>query len=135
MTHLQVAIGIIVDGGRLLVTRRRQGSHLPGKWEFPGGKIHPGESAAACLHRELAEELGVTVAVLASMEQMSYDYDGVRVTLHPFVVKITGGTPAALAADELRWISLEQADRLDFPPANAPLLRQLQPVLRSLALV
>lgn len=135
MSYLQVAIGIIVRSGHILVTRRPEGGTFAGRWEFPGGKLLPDESATECLHRELAEELGVEVTIVGRLAPLSHDYGHLQVTLHPFVATLDRGQPAARASKELRWVSVQECVELDFPEANASLLRQLQPVLRSLGLV
>ena len=102
--------------------------------EFPGGKLEPKEGAQECLHRELHEELGVSVAIMARLEPLAHDYGELQVTLHPFVVMITSGEPAARRSAELRWVSSKEIRELDFPAASVPLLAQLEFILRSIPL-
>ena len=121
------AIGVIERDGRVLIAQRRRGAHLGGLWEFPGGKRRAGESAAACLRRELHEELGVTVRVGASLGELRYDYTTRRIRLAVHRCRIVGGTPCALGSATVRWVPLGRLAEYEFPPANAPLLRRLCP--------
>ena len=121
------AIGVIERDGRMLIAQRRRGAHLGGLWEFPGGKRRTGESAAACLRRELKEELGVTVRVGASLGELRYDYPTRRIRLAVHRCRIVGGTPRALGSAAVRWVPLGRLAQYEFPPANAPLLRRLWP--------
>ena len=122
------AIGVIERDGRVLITQRRPGAHLGGLWEFPGGKRRAGESAAACLRRELKEELGVTVRVGASLGELRYDYPTRRIRLAVHRCRIVAGTPRALGSAAIRWVPLARLAQYEFPPANTPLLRRLMGV-------
>lgn len=134
MTYVQVAIGIITRGGDVLVTRRAAGDRFEGLWEFPGGKLLPDESASDCLHRELEEELGVQVQIVARLAPIPHDYGSFKVTLHPFVAAIESGEPEPKSACELRWVPAAQVRDLPFPEANRELLDSIESVLRSLLL-
>lgn len=134
MAYLQVAVGVIVRDGRVLITRRNRDDQFHGMWEFPGGKLELNEGAQECLHRELDEELGVQVDVLARLAPMPHDYGTLKVTLHPFVVAITSGTPAARQSSELRWVTTEEMRELSFPDASVPLIAQLEFILTSMNL-
>ena len=119
------AIGVIERGGRVLITQRKRGAHLGGLWEFPGGKRRPGESVAACLRRELKEELGVRVRVGESLGNLCYDYPTRRVRLAVHRCTIVRGTPWVLDSASLRWIPRARLADVPFPPANVPLLHLL----------
>ena len=85
---IEVAAGLIRDAaGRYLITQRRRGSHLAGLWEFPGGKVEAGETPAACLRRELTEELSATFAVGALVETVRWEYPDRTVVLHFFACR------------------------------------------------
>jgi mutator protein MutT len=99
MTYVQVAIGVIVESGRMLVCQRPAGGSFAGLWEFPGGKLLPDVSATACLHRELEEELGITVSIAAPLAPISHDYDDLKVTLHPFIATLLTMLPAATTGE------------------------------------
>ena len=107
------------------MTRRQQGVHLEGFWEFPGGKCEPGESYAACLARELREELAVDAAIGAPLLTTSHQYPDRRVELH-FLRCELRGEPAPQQGQALRWIMRDNLAALEFPPADEELIRLLQ---------
>ncbi len=120
---LEVAAGVIVDTRGLLITRRREGTHLAGLWEFPGGKIRRGEEVHTALHRELREELGIDVEVGRLLQVVEHSYpDTGAVRLHFHVCRIRRGIPAPLAAAEVRWVEPSAMGDLAWPPADAPLV-------------
>ncbi len=124
MEHLHVAIALIRRDGRWLVQQRREGGHLAGRWEFPGGKVEAGECVEAALHREVAEEVGIAVVVLQTLAPIDHDYVDRRVTLHPFVCAAIGEA-AGREAQRLRWVALEELARLETPEANRALITTL----------
>ena len=121
------AIGVIERDGNVLIQRRRHGAHLGGLWEFPGGKRRPGESAAACLQREMKEELGLVVRVGASLGQLRYDYPERRVRLSVYRCHYIRGKPKAFGSAAVRWVPRDRLAHYAFPPANIPLLQRLSP--------
>jgi mutator protein MutT len=123
VTH--VAIGIVVRDGKVLICRRRADDPLSGYWEFPGGKIEPGESPAECLHRELLEELAIGVCIRTTLDTIEYAYPHIKVHLHPFLCDHIAGEAKPLAAEELRWIRPTELADYKFPPANDDLLKHL----------
>lgn len=131
MAYLQVAIGVIVRDGRVLVTRRGRQDQFEGMWEFPGGKLELNEGAQECLHRELDEELGISVTILARLAPLPHDYGELKVTLHPFVVGITSGEPEARESSELRWVTPSEMQAMKFPAASVPLVSQLEFILAA----
>jgi 8-oxo-dGTP diphosphatase len=122
---IEVAIGLIWREGRLLITRRPAGVHLAGLWEFPGGKREPGESAARCLAREVAEELGIEIAVGEEREVLAFTYPDRRVELRAFDCAWRRGEPRARGCAEWRWVLPADLAGYEFPPANGPLLARL----------
>jgi mutator protein MutT len=122
---LVVTAAIIQRDGRYLVTRRQPGVHLAGVWEFPGGKCDPGESLAACMARELAEELSIQATVGAEIFTITHDYPDRRVELH-FLECRTADDPCPLLGQEIRWVGREELAGLEFPPADAELIRMLR---------
>ena len=109
------------EGGRLLVTRRIDGTHLAGLWEFPGGKCEPGESHEACLTRELAEELGVEAEIGDELLTTEHDYTDRVIRLHFRRCRIAGD-PQPLLGQEIRWIHRRELLTLEFPPADRELI-------------
>jgi 8-oxo-dGTP diphosphatase len=120
-----VAAGLLVDNGRVLVARRRDGDHLGGQWEFPGGKVQPGESIPAALARELREELGVRAEPGELWGTVRHRYPERDVRIHFLFARIIDGTPQAHAADEIRWASPPEMLELPFPHADRALVREL----------
>lgn len=122
---LTVAIGIILEGDRVLIARRRAGGHLGGLWEFPGGKVGLGEAPVQALRRELEEELGVSVRLEARWTPIRHRYGKRHLVLHPFVCSIIAGKPLPKSALTLRWVPRQRIGAYRFPGANRRLLRRL----------
>ena len=99
--------------------------HLEGYWEFPGGKCDEGETLAACLARELREELGVErAAVKMELFATTHHYEDREIELHFFSCELESN-PVPRLGQEMRWIAREELARLTFPPADDELIRQL----------
>jgi mutator protein MutT len=119
-----VAAAVVERGGRFLVTRRLEGTHLGGLWEFPGGKCEPGETIAGCLARELREELGVDSVIGSEIVASEHAYPDRTVRLHFLTCTITGDAKPLLG-QEIRWVSRDELRRLDVPAADEELVRKL----------
>ena len=129
---LTVVAAALVDGdGRVLVQQRPDGTAMAGLWEFPGGKVEPGETPEAALIRELAEELGIDVeaACLAPACFASEPLDGRHLLLLLYVCRKWSGTPTPRHASALQWLRPAQMFALDMPPADRPLLGLLDALL------
>jgi 8-oxo-dGTP diphosphatase len=124
MKTIVVTAAVIERDGALLVTRRQAGVHLEGYWEFPGGKCDPGETLAACLARELREELEVEARVGAELLATTHAYPERCVELHFFRCELLG-EPRPLLGQEMRWVRRDDLHALEFPPADAALIRLL----------
>jgi mutator protein MutT len=124
MTAIVVTAAVIERDGCFLVTRRQKGVHLEGYWEFPGGKCDAGESIAACLARELREELGVDARVGVEVFTTTHTYPERRVELHFFQCELQG-EPRLLVGQEMRWVPRAELAALEFPPADAELIQTL----------
>ena len=127
MTTIVVTAAVIERDGHFLVTRRPRGVHLEGFWEFPGGKCEPGESLAACLERELREELAVAVRVGREILTTAHAYPDRRVELHFLACELVG-VPRPQMDQEMRWASRAELAMLEFPPADVELIRLLTQV-------
>ena len=124
MTTIVVTAAVIERDDRFLVTRRRRGVHLEGYWEFPGGKCERGEDHATCLARELREELAVDVSVGDEVLATTHAYPDRAVELH-FIRCAIAGDPAPQVGQDLRWVARADLAALEFPPADAELIRLL----------
>jgi len=127
---LVVAAQMIADG-RVLVQQRPEGSSLPGLWEFPGGKIEPGESPEAALARELDEELGVVVdpAALVPLTFASAPLGDRHLVLLLYRIDAWQGTPQPRHASALAWADMAMLRSLPMPPADLPFLATLAPLI------
>jgi mutator protein MutT len=119
-----VTAAVVERDGRLLVTRRIDGTHLAGHWEFPGGKCEPGESPEACLRRELREELGVAAVVGQEVYRTLYAYADRCLDLRFFACEIDGD-PLPLIGQNIRWAARAELRELQFPPADKELVERL----------
>jgi 8-oxo-dGTP diphosphatase len=119
-----VVAAVIEEGDRLLVTRRLAGSHLEGCWEFPGGKVAPGETQAESLVREIREELGCGSEVDEEVFSTEHAYPSRVVRLHFFRVRLIG-EPRPMLGQEMRWVPRTGLASLEFPPADKALIARL----------
>jgi mutator protein MutT len=116
-----VLAGVIERDGKLLVTRRLEGTHLSGYWEFPGGKCEPGEAHESCLEREILEELNVAAEIGQDILVTEHAYPSRTVRLHFRWCRITG-EPTAVLGQAMRWITREELGELQFPEADRELI-------------
>jgi 8-oxo-dGTP diphosphatase len=114
---MRVTAGIIEENGKVLIARRKPGKHMGGKWEFPGGKIEPGETPEESLARELEEELAVRARVGELLCRSFYEGDGISLELLVYRVSIVDGTPTLLEHQEIRWVL--PADLLSYDLADS----------------
>lgn len=123
---IHVAAGALIDAdGRVLLAQRPPGKHLALMWEFPGGKLEPGEHARQGLARELAEELGIVIGEATALMRFPWDYDGKSLLLDVFIVTTWEGEPRSLEGQSLRWVLPAEADPADLAPADRPVLAEL----------
>ena len=125
---LVVAAALIDPDGRVLLARRPEGKAMGGQWEFPGGKIDPGETPERALIRELKEELGVDVteSCLAPLAFASHDYDHFHLLMPLYAIRQWRGRPEAKEGQTLVWASKEKLNSYPMPPADIPLVAQLR---------
>jgi len=122
---IAVVAAVIEREGRILITRRPEGTHLAGFWEFPGGKPEPGETERDALIREVREELGVALSPGERLAEVEWQYPDKRMRITFFRGAITG-EPRPLEGQELAWVTPTELDRYEFPPADAALLERLR---------
>jgi len=117
-SHIHVTCAIIERDGLVLAAQRSRSMRMPLKWEFPGGKIEPGEEPEACLHRELYEELGFRVAVRRAMPPVTHSYSAFVITLHPFVCSIVSGELCLNEHRAAAWLKPEELPVLNWTEAD-----------------
>lgn len=122
---IDVAAAIIVDGEAVLAARRGHGE-LAGGWEFPGGKVEPGETFEQACVREIKEELGVEVTDLAPFVSLDYDYPGFHMHLETFTCRVGSGTIHDDEHDDLRWLTPDRLDEVEWLPADAQVINALK---------
>ena len=122
-----------MERGKVLLSRRKKGTHLSGLWEFPGGKVEPGEDPRAALRRELEEELGILTSVgeISDVTFHRYDEAGKAVLLLFFHATREEGSPEPQAIDvaEVKWADATALDPAQFPPADVPILTKVRALL------
>jgi 8-oxo-dGTP diphosphatase len=123
---VEVSAALIFRDGKLLIAQRHAASHLGGLWEFPGGKLEPGETFEQCLVREIREELGVKISVGELFEEVSHTYPEKSVHLQFFICQLLRGEPQPLDCAALKWISRSELADHQFPAADAQLLKRLK---------
>jgi 8-oxo-dGTP diphosphatase len=122
--HIVVVAAVIEQDERFLITRRQSGVHLAGMWDFPGGKIDPGESHADALRRELREELDTDADVGDMIFRVTHDYPDRSITLYFYRCALRG-EPRPLLGQEMRWARRLELSSLGFPPADEELIKLL----------
>jgi 8-oxo-dGTP diphosphatase len=123
---LVVAGLIIGDDRRILITQRRADQPLPLQWEFPGGKVEPGEAPVAALARELAEEIGVTAIVGRIWDVLFHAYPAFDLVMLVYACRLApGAAPRAVEVADLAWVAPDALDAYDILPADRPLVARL----------
>jgi 8-oxo-dGTP diphosphatase len=122
---IDVSAALIFEQGRILITRRRTGSHLGGLWEFPGGKREANETFEQCLIREIREELDIEIAVGNLFEEITHAYPEKTVHLKFFVCRKLSGQLKARDCAAFKWVGKNKLTDYKFPAADAQLLEKL----------
>lgn len=131
MKRIVVAAGLVrgreggAEADRYLISRRPEGTHLAQSWEFPGGKVDPGEPPDRALVRELREELGVEVAVGDIFAVGHHVYPEREVLLLVYDARVVRGEPVCLEVAEFRWVSAAELTTIPLPPADMPVVERL----------
>jgi 8-oxo-dGTP diphosphatase len=128
---LVAAVALLDVDGRVLLSQRPQGKPMAGLWEFPGGKVHPGEAPEAAVVRELKEELNVdiTESCLAPLTFASHAYDDFHLVMPLYVCRVWKGTPRGMEGQALKWVRPVAMAALAMPPADKPLIALLRDFL------
>jgi len=120
--HITVTCAIIERDGFVLATQRSASMSMPGKWEFPGGKIDPGESPEECLHREIHEEIAIKIRIASSLPACTHKYPTFTITLLPFICTIENGELILHEHADMVWLMPSQLPTLDWAEADIPVM-------------
>jgi 8-oxo-dGTP diphosphatase len=120
-----VVAGLMAHEGRVLITQRRADQPLPLQWEFPGGKVEPGEAPTAALVRELTEEIGVTVEVGRIWDVLFHAYPAFDLVMLVYACRIVAGEPRAVEVADVVWVPVAELGAWDILPADRPLVDRL----------
>lgn len=128
---LVVAVALVDVDGRVLIAQRPAGKSMAGLWEFPGGKVDPGETPEQALIRELQEELGIDVTenCLAPFTFASHRYDDFHLLMPLYVCRVWDGTVKAREGQILKWVRALELKNYPMPPADIPLIAMLRDLL------
>ena len=121
----EVTAAIIVKNRKILIAQRAPGENLAGKWEFPGGKIEPGETPQECLRREIREEFEVEIEVLDYVGESVYAYSSGAIKLIAFQCQWLAGDFILKVHSRIAWVNKEELKQYDFAPADLPLAKML----------
>lgn len=125
--HIEIAIGIIRSQDcEIFITQRGEDSHLAGFWEFPGGKIEPGETPYQTLQREIAEEVDILIHHAQFLKVVKHSYNDRDITIHAYLVEEWDGVPFAKEGQPSRWVDQEDLNADEFPDANRPIIEMLK---------
>jgi 8-oxo-dGTP diphosphatase len=121
---IDVTAAILTQAGRVLIARRKPGASQAGMWEFPGGKVRPGETPEECLKREIREELGLDIAVGTFLGESIHAY-AQSIRLLAYCARIEAGAPVLNDHAEVEWVRFDELARFTFCAADMPFVRML----------
>jgi len=122
---LEVTCAIIFKDNHVMIAQRSANMKLPLKWEFPGGKVEAGESKAACLVREIKEELSLEISIGKSLTEIIHHYSDFSVRLHPFICAYKGGKLKAIEHTQIKWEKVSNLMAYDWAAADVPVVKEL----------
>lgn len=124
MKNIDVTCAIILLNDKTLVVQRSSSMKLPLKWEFPGGKLEPGESEEDCIKREIREELNIEIEIISKLTPSIYEYPTISIRLIPFLANYCSGVITLNEHKEYRLLSKEELSNLDWADADLPILNE-----------
>lgn len=125
MKTLVVTAALIRKESSYLIAQRKKGTHQEMMWEFPGGKIEPGESPEHCLEREIEEELNLKIAVGDIYHVVSHNYGDRHIILLCYLSTVIEGDPEIVDCEDFRWVTPEEMKAYKFAPADIPVVEKL----------
>lgn len=124
--RIQVTAAVIRQDGKILITKRPEGVHLEGMWEFPGGKRESRETLEDCMAREIKEELGIIVKVGKQILKVEHEYEEKTVDLNIFECVIIDGEPSPNEGQEMKWVNPGELSEYDFPPPDREIIELME---------
>lgn len=121
----KVVAAVIVDGGRIFATQRGHGEFKDG-WEFPGGKIEPGETPQQALKREIREELDTEIEVGDLLKAVEFDYPNFHLSMQCFICSVKSGHLTLKEHEAAKWLTVEQIESVNWLPADIEVVRELR---------
>jgi mutator protein MutT len=132
LPHKQIGVAVIWDQtGQIFIDRRKASGTMGGLWEFPGGKIEPGETAKECIVREIREELAIEITVGDHLISIDHTYPTFHLTLIVHHCQHVSGIPQLIESEEIRWVNVSDLGNYQFPAANIAIIQALQLVDRG----
>lgn len=125
MKVIEVVAAILMNDNLVLATKRGYGKYID-LWEFPGGKLEPGETKEEALHREIREELLIEIAIQDLFCTVDYDYPDFHLTMHCYICRVISGTITLLEHKESRWLSAEELNSVQWLPADIDIIHRLK---------
>ncbi len=122
---IKVVAAIIVNNDKILITKRSNKMKLGGMWEFPGGKIEPGENEQQCIIREIKEELYLDISVSKHFLNNKHEYEFGSVYLSSYICKIENGNIKLIEHENYNWVSIEELSNFNFVPADECIVKKL----------
>ncbi len=127
LPHKRIGVAVIWNqAGQILIDRRKIGGTMGGLWEFPGGKIEPGETVEACIVREIQEELAIEITVGTQLISIEHTYPTFHLTLTVHHCQHISGVPQPIESEEIRWVNVDDLDNYQFPAANIAIINALK---------
>lgn len=123
---IEVTAAIVTDQGKILIAQKESTHKLAGLWEFPGGKMEPGETPETCLQRELAEELGIEVEITGLFGEYEFPLQSVTLHLRGYRARVTGGTLTLHEHDDAKWVTVSELGAYSFVPSDMGFVKRLQ---------
>lgn len=129
---MHVAVGIIINPqGEVLIAKRPAHKYKGGLWEFPGGKLEPGETVFKALERELKEEIGIQIIAAAPWLQITHDYKDRNVLLDTWLITHYSGEPQGQEGQDIRWVKPALLNQFEFPDGNRAIIEKLKKTVTS----
>jgi mutator protein MutT len=126
-SHKHIGVAVVWnEAGQVLIDRRKPEGSMGGLWEFPGGKVEPGESVPDCIRREIQEELAIEIEVGNPLIAITHDYPEFQVTLDVYHCRHISGEPQLIECDAIEWVTIENLNNYTFPEANVQIIEAIQ---------